>query len=270
MNRNKALSTVGWLLLAAGILSFVIGMFGMKWDFSKLDAHKYTDRRYAVTDTISSVSVSVGNGSIELRPLDAEHPAPVVFSYDERKNSDYTDIWVENGELKIRQRHKRNIWKIFSFWDSNLKRNKIIAYIDANINKVDLSADAGTAKIYDMTIGELSVDIDAGYAELQNITVNKLNIKIDAGSAKIIGGTVENCKINLNAGSVKLNGMTLSNLDARIEAGRLSGSIAGNKADYTITVQMGLGSSNLQNQTGTSNKRITLNIDIGSVQIDFI
>ena len=270
MEKFKTLLIIGASVFAAGVLAFVIGMFSVNWKFADLNTYAYTDSEYAITDTINSVSVSAGTAHIEIRPIDTEHPKPVVFSHNERKHNVYADISVENGQLKIRQKYEWglrgiNIISVFSF-----KQNKIIAYLPVSIGGVDIVLGSGYAGIYDMTIGELSADVSSGRVELQNSTADTLDLEISSGSAKIADSTVGDLKVNLKSGNVKLDNITVSNINAKIDSGYVSGSILGSKADYTISVSVDSGYSNLSDQTGSTNKRITVKINSGSLKIKFI
>ena len=60
------------------------------------------------------------------------------------------------------------------------------------------------------------------------------------------------------------------NIYVESDTGSISGKIHGDKAQYSISVDVELGRCNVKNQTGTSDKVLEISNDTGSANIEFV
>ena len=147
--------------------------------------------------------------------------------------------------------------------------------------------DIGSLIIEDSQVRNLQANIKTGvaYIDVQNAT--KVSVRVNTGDAKLVGKT-ESALIRTDTGSIDANvgAKTLrfstdtgaidfevingKNIYVESDTGSIRGKIHGDKAQYSILVDVELGSCNVKDQIGTSDKVLEINADTGSANIEFV
>lgn len=137
--------------------------------------------------------------------------------------------------------------------------------------KLNLSLNAGDLKVQDVTCQNAMVKVNAGNVKIAKMLTNTMVVNLNAGNFIINDITAENITADLNAGSVNMDKTCVQKLKLDIDAGSALINVVGEQAEYNIAVQKDGGTCNVSNQSGIdSNKRLDIDIDGGSVKINFV
>ena len=144
-------------------------------------------------------------------------------------------------------------------------------------NVVKLSTGAGVVSINGISANDLSVGLGAGKADFSDIKVTA-EAEIEGGTGKL---TMQNCSfhnfdLDMGVGEVVFSGEITGNSDLECGVGALTATLTGNKEDYTILVDKGIGeivvdgvSMADDQKTGSGVNRLKISGGIGSVKIKF-
>lgn len=146
-----------------------------------------------------------------------------------------------------------------------------VNFENINCSNFDLKVNAGTLKVQNITTGNAKFDMNAGDIKIAKIVSSDIYYKVNAGNIIIKEVECPKFTAKLNAGGLEVERAVVDDLNLDVNAGKIKFKVVGNKADYNISVEKDGGSCNLSNQIGiVPQKKITLDIDAGSINIDFI
>ena len=170
---------------------------------------------------------------------------------------------------------------------------------------IDADVDVGALSIEDSMAGTIKIELDTGACKV--VTQNATNVSIESNTGAVLfQGTTHTLNVDVNTGATKLEGtantvivdtdtgaiavnMDVQHIDlstdtgainfevtnnqtihAESDTGSIRGKIHGDKAQYSILVDVELGSCNVKDQIGTSDKVLEINVDTGSANIEFV
>lgn len=181
---------------------------------------------------------------------------------------------VENvGEkLKIKEK-KPNIFK------NAADKSEIYVYIPANtkLNSVKISTGISKSEISNVISKRLDLNMGVGDLSISNIIISE-DTKIDGGvgRANIEKSDLRNLDLDCGVGSIDVTTKLTGNSKISCGVGNLNVSILGNKNDYTIKTDTGIGTMKVDgdkvadNQTvGNGSNFIRLDGGVGTVSINF-
>lgn len=153
--------------------------------------------------------------------------------------------------------------------------------IAAQTDAGDIAADGAEAE------GALELCSSLGDIEAQDAAAGSLSFRTNAGSISLDGARVAGeASLQTDLGEIRVRGATAASaaltadfgaIDAEIDAqtvrlesgsGEIRARLAGDKEDYTIRVQTGLGSCNVVDRDG-GGRSLTAVTELGSIRVDF-
>ena len=177
---------------------------------------------------------------------------------------------IENGVLKIEEKTK----KLFN----NKKGGNVTITIPVKIlEKLEIEHGAGMLTIKDIDANYFELEHGAGKLLMNNVTFHNTNIDGGAGEIVITSSKLNNMDLDLGAGHLDLEAYINGNSDIDCGIGKVDITLLGNKSDYQIRVNKGLGkitidNSNYKDESTFGNGYNKLNIDggIGNINVTFM
>lgn len=175
-----------------------------------------------------------------------------------------------NGKLKVEE---DNNW----FINSNLSGN-IVIYIPEGIilRELDLDTGAGEIKVENIKAEKFDLDQGAGLLKIINSKFDKIDIDGGAGKIEVDSSELNNLDLDCGAGKVEIESKITGNSKISAGVGEINLSLIGNKEDYQITAEKGIGSIRIENQEcssntvyGTGDNKIKIEGGIGSIIIEY-
>lgn len=132
-----------------------------------------------------------------------------------------------------------------------------------------LKSQAGSVNVDSVWCSELDIYTAAGSVKvLKTSAANMAKIEVAAGSATCNIET-ETLNISSDAGSISFN-TNAKSIRLESDLGSVSGTVSRPKSDYNITVEKGMGSSNISSVTSASAVgEMHVKVDMGSINIKF-
>jgi len=177
---------------------------------------------------------------------------------------------VKDGKLKIEE-HK--IWS----WNNN-PSGYIIIYIpqDINLEELDIDTGAGQTEIDSVSAEKLNLDHGAGYVRISNSNFDAANIEGGAGKIEVISSSLNDLKLDAGVGKTEIEAEITGNSRINCGVGEVSIILEGNKEDYKIRAERGIGSLKIAGESisndeiyGNGKNSIRVEGGIGSINIDF-
>ena len=191
------------------------------------------------------------------------------------ETSDVTDKFkceVKNGTLKIED-NKMN---------TNIFKNKVpqvTIYIpkDYEFNEIDLELGINNSNIYELNGKDINIEIGVGKARIDNLNGEKVEINGGAGETVIDNFNIERLDLEAGIGSMIINGKISDNSDIVSGIGRLEVNLVGQKDDYELRLQRGIGNLEIDGEKvredekiGSGSIKIRVEAGIGETEINFV
>lgn len=164
-------------------------------------------------------------------------------------------------------------------WFSNNNIKEMVLYIPQNLQfeNVIINAGAGKINIENLNTEKLSFELGAGETEIKNLNVSKnCNIEGGAGKVSILSGNINNLDLDMGVGETNLTLALTGNSEINAGIGALNISLDGNKEDYKIKTDKGLGFIKIDGKKisesevyGNGKNSIEVDGGIGNINIDF-
>lgn len=176
---------------------------------------------------------------------------------------------LNNGVLKIEETSKK-------LWNNNYDGVVTITVNDTILEKMDIEHGAGKLTIAGVSANRFELEQGAGKVEISNVTF--LNTSIDGGAGEIVinSANLKNLDLDIGAGKATIEAYLEGKNDIDCGVGALNFNLLGNKEDYQIKVNKGIGSvtiDGIKQSDGSifGNGYNTINLDggIGSITVDF-
>lgn len=138
-------------------------------------------------------------------------------------------------------------------------------------DKVDVNVGTGSVNAEDAVIsGDLSIESTTGSISVSECEIlGKLSCKATTGSVRLSELTAESIIAKATTGSISLKEIKSDAISAEATTGSVTGSIVGTESEYTISTDVGTGSCNLNDRTGSTDKTLTVSTGTGSISIRF-
>lgn len=190
----------------------------------------------------------------------------------ETNNSKIT-FTENNGVVKIKE--KNHNWSLNNNYASDL-----IIYIPKNmitLDEVNIESGAGKILIENLNTQELNLELGAGETKINNLNVTKTcDIDSGAGKVSILSGIVRNLDFDMGVGETNLTASLTGKSDIDAGVGNVNLTLLGNKENYQIKIDKGLGNVSLDGTNldmnrvyGTGNNRIKIDGGAGNIKVDF-
>lgn len=236
--------------------------------------------------TLSNIFKSDDDVTTGLRNLNVENSNITQLEID----INYANLTIKTGEALKIETNNKNInskekgnkliieEKKYN-WFKTKDESDLIIYIPSNYSFDDISIDAGAGKINIENINtkKLELDLGAGKVTIENLVVVQ-NADIDGGAGEISikNSSINNLDLDGGAGKFTLDSKLTGNNKIDSGVGELDIVLLGDKEDYKIIVDKGIGTSKIENENIKDGKTYgnglnLLDIDggVGSININF-
>lgn len=175
-----------------------------------------------------------------------------------------------NGKLKVKQNGKNFIKNNYG---------KIIIYIPENIvlNEVYIDTGVASSEIEYLIAKKCEIDLGIGSAKISNANIQeKVEIDTGTGELKIDNSTLNNLDLSTGIGKTDITANIIGNSKIESGIGELNIKLLGNKEEYKIITEKGIGQINLNNEKisegtiGTGKNVIRIEGGIGTINIEAI
>ena len=192
------------------------------------------------------------------------------------------NLYVETNNEKVHFDEENNSLKIKEDSRSILSKNNkgdLILYLPENsqFKTVEIQAGAGKIQIENLVTDSLSLELGAGETSIQRLDVAE-NCKIESGAGKVslLDGRIKNLDLDLGVGKFELTSSLLGSNKINAGIGSLELNLLGNKKDYLIKADKGIGTINVDeaivsddSTIGTGENTIKIDGGIGNIDVSF-
>ena len=259
------------LCLATFLIFLIISsLLGVFYSVSKIldiqkDNEVTMDKMSTVnfkTDDISSLDINLLFTNLIIKQGNNLH----VETNNEKVHFD-----EENNSLKIKE-DSRN-------WLSQNNKGDLILYLPENsqFKTVEIQVGAGKIQIENLVTDFLSLELGAGETSIQRLNVSE-NCKIESGAGKVslLDGRIKNLELELGVGKFELTSSLLGSNKINAGIGSLELNLLGNKKDYLIKADKGIGTIHVDEAVvsddstiGTGENTIKIDGGIGNIDVSF-
>lgn len=176
-----------------------------------------------------------------------------------------------NQKLKIEEKNHK--------WFSKYNDSEIIVYIpeDMKFDEVNIETGAGKINIEDLYTQNLDMSLGAGETYIKHLVVtNNTNIDGGAGKFTIESGKINNLDFDMGVGETTILSEITGDNEIDSGVGSLKINIIGNREDYKIKVNKGIGSIKVNGEEtaseqiiGNGKHKIDIDGGVGSIVVDF-
>lgn len=246
--------TVG---IIAGILS-IIGLFG---GFLGSDA---------VTEDIKTYSISSEIQSLDVKINAADFTVKQGENFYVESNLKHLTVEDKNGVLTLKETNK---------FANTYKGAVLTLYVPEGtvFEKANIVTGAGRLTVDSLSASTMNFELGAGEVTVSTLVATS-NIDIDGGAGKITvsGGALHNLDLDMGVGQLNLTSALTGESDFDLGVGESNITVIGNKDDYKLDIEKGLGNitvdgvsvSNTKEQGGGNNS-IEVSGGIGAVNLKF-
>jgi len=246
--------------IAGGLMS--AGRF-ISYFFEDTANRKVGDMKtHDISNDIDELEIELGAVSLEIR---------TGGSYRVETNYENIIIKEKDKKLKIEEEYS---------WLALGSNAVVIVYIPENktLEEVELNTGAGKVSIGSLNTETLKMDFGAGRIIADKLLVSK-SAKINGGTGEISinSGSIKNPDIDMGVGKFYMKAELTGHSKLDFGVGDAEIVITGNKEDYRIKVDKGIGSITVDGESLSDGEELgsgdnTLDIDggIGSVNIKFV
>lgn len=200
----------------------------------------------------------------------------------------YTNLTIEEGEYFLAKTNNSNIeckqdgnkLKIVEKNNSWFKHKNedIIVYIpkDLKFDYVGISSKAGSITIKNLITDNLKLNLGAGETKIENINSNKTKIDSGVGSFTVDNSVLEDLDFDMGIGEAKIEAKILGNSKIDTGIGSLKLKLIGNKEEYKLKINKGIGDIKVDNTKITAEEIIGdgsnfIHVDggIGEIKISY-
>ena len=249
------------IFLTVSIIGGILSMFGLFGGFFGGDA---------VTEDIKTYSVSSEIQSLEVKINAADFTIKQGESFSVESNLKHLTVEDKNGVLTIEETRK---------FAHTYTGAILTLYIpaDAVFERANIITGAGRLTVDSLSAATINFELGAGEVTIDTL-VAASDIDIDGGAGKITisGGALHNLDLDMGVGQLNLTSALTGESDFDLGVGESNITIIGNKDDYKLDIEKGLGNitvdgtsvSNIKGQ-GNGNNSIEFSGGIGAINLKF-
>lgn len=280
MNTNqswiKYIAIAFGLVLALGIISTIVngGLavmkgFGLIENEVQLAQQSKDSFSQEFSGDLESVYINFNAGSVTLQSGDA-------FKVEGSNISPALTAKLEKGELIIEDNQNNNFLANLFGTD---KIPTLVVTIPKNtqLKQLDLELGAGRGELSQISTNELTIKQGAGEIIAHQLQANSGKLKGGAGAIHFSDVSLNDFEIKGGVGLINIEGVITGDMEIKCGVGQTSLDISGNKDNYFITADQGVGPITINgqgiNESGSGSKsapnRIDIDGGVGPVNITF-
>ena len=186
----------------------------------------------------------------------------------------FTNLIIKKGDLLLAETNE-NQHSLFSKNDTG----DLVIYIpeDLEFKKVKINSGAGKIQIENINAEKLYLELGAGETIIEKLNVtDDCKIESGAGKVSILSGNINELNLDMGVGKFEVTSALTGNSKINAGIGNLELNIQGNKENYTIKANKGIGSIKIDGKEvsndityGNGENNIKIDGGIGEIKIDF-
>lgn len=196
------------------------------------------------------------------------------------KKGDFLRAETNNSNISCKQNNQNlQIKEKNHTWFSNSNKGDLIVYVPENIKfeKVKINAGAGKVSLESLNTRNLVFDLGAGEVKIEQLNVtNDCKIEGGAGKLSILSGIINDLDLDMGVGEVSITSKLIGTSKINAGIGNLELNLQGNKDDYKIKADKGIGSIKINGKEavddsiyGDGENSIKINGGIGNIKVNF-
>ena len=252
------------------IVSIISGILSALYALSGVLGLQKEDKK--IKDEMSMINFE----NSEVATLDID----VAFTNLIIKKGDFLIAETNNEDINCKQNNQNlQIKEKQHNWFSRNNKGDLVVYIPENLEfeKVRINAGAGKIQIENINTENLYLELGAGETIIEKLNVTD-NCKIESGAGKvsILSGNINELNLDMGVGKFELTSAITGNGKINAGIGNLELNIKGDKENYTIKADKGIGSIKIDGKEvsddvtyGDGENNIKIDGGIGSINIEF-
>ncbi|MGM9641135.1 MAG: DUF4097 family beta strand repeat-containing protein [Faecousia sp.] len=244
-------SIIGGIIGAVSVISLGFG-----------GSHVGEMQTYAVSDSLESLDIDLSAANLEIKTGSG-------FSLE--SNHKYLTVKEQDGVLTVSESRM--------FWGFSSGGGKVILTVPEGFVFEDASITAGAGKVTAdvLSSNTLRLELGAGTTDINCLNATS-GASIDGGAGKLTigGGELRDLCLNMGVGALELTGKLTGDCSLDYGVGDTRLVLLGNKEDYQIKLDKGLGTASLDGKAmeddsvyGGGRNRIDIDGGVGSLKIRF-
>lgn len=187
-------------------------------------------------------------------------------------NNSNISIEQKNDVLQIKEKSAN--------WFQTSNHSKVVIYVpeDMEFDKVGINSGAGEITIESLTTDVLDLDLGAGEVNIDYLEVKKaVDIDGGTGDTTIRSGSLCNLELDMGVGAAKVSTKLTGDCDVDLGIGEMKLTILGERDEYTIDVNKGVGEYTIDGEKihdnvkmGNGTNYLQLDGGIGAVKVEFL
>ncbi|MBQ9072048.1 MAG: DUF4097 family beta strand repeat protein [Bacilli bacterium] len=250
--------------LIFGILSCI--MFGL----SQISTY-FNDNDSDIIDELKEMNIDTDNVSV--LDIDIKY-ANLIIKTGDKLNAETNNKYITTSQKgnKLIISEKKHSW-------FNNDKSDLVVYIpeDLIFDGISIEAGAGKIEIDNLSTKILEFDLGAGKTDINNLVVlGSAEIDGGAGEITISDGSINNLDLDTGVGKCTLISELIGKNEIDVGVGELNITLLGNKENYRVSAEKGIGSIKLDNEDikssqvyGIGQNSIDISGGVGSINIKF-
>ena len=256
---NRIIKTFAFILAAIVIISMLGGIYALCITVFDLFQSNQIENQIQYDSLMSSLDIDLKTANLEIKLGDK-----LLVSTTNK----YVTTYQNNNNIVIKEKKHSLLSK---------DNNKVIIMVPDNflLDIVEIDITSGSIKIDKLETKRLNLDLGSGTTKINNLLVTD-KTKIDCGSGKFLlnNGNLSNLNLDTGLGDTILNTKIIGNSNIETDIGKLELNLIGSLNDYELTIDKGVGSIKLNNESlkdksvvGTGNNYLLIEGGIGLTSI---
>ena len=256
---NRIIKTFAFILAAIVIISMLGGIYALCITVFDLFQSNQIENQFQYDSLMSSLDIDLKTANLEIKLGDK-----LLVSTTNK----YVTTYQNDNNIVIQEKKHSLLSK---------DNNKVIITVPDNflLDIVEIDISSGSIKIDKLETKRLNLDLGSGTTKINNLLVTD-KTKIDCGSGKFLlnNGNLSNLNLDTGLGDTILNAKIIGNSNIETDIGKLELNLIGSINDYELTIDKGVGSIKLNNESlkdksvvGTGNNYLLIEGGIGLTSI---
>lgn len=258
--------------IIGAILMVATAIFGIKTGIETYKNERSNNQ--LMIDDWSKEYEDVENLDIDLAFCKLEIKEGEKFKVDTKNVSDKFECELKSNKLIIKDSKMNNDW-----YELEDITPEVIIYMpkDSKLYDVTIKTGINETRIENLECEKLDLEMGIGRYEVDNLVSNNAEIEAGAGETIIKNSEFERLKLDGGIGKLAITSKVTNNAEIDSGIGKLEIGLIGNKEDYKIKAELGLGNllvdgnSIKDNQTiYNGNVNIEVEAGVGETEINTI
>lgn len=256
----KVAMLIASILCFVGVITCAVGLFGMKFDFSKLNTQPMVTNTHEVTEDFSHISIQTNTADVVFAVSEDDN-CHVVCNETEK----LTHLVSVEGDTLVIKREDHRKW--YDHIGIFIGESSVTVYLPKyEYDSLSIETDTGDVEMPgNFKFGETRVETDTGDVTWRSIVFGSFTLTTDTGDITLERIAVtKTLKITSNTGDIHLDGLEVTKLETEVDTGKTI--ICDCLVGDSISVESNTGDVLLKNTRAQG--RLLIETDTGDVTFD--